>query len=601
MSQWLSESLVVLSVIAPLLFAMLWPITGLRSWIGRLVPLLPLPALLLVALGDQCAVDLSWLLFGARWGLDSTGRVFLGVSAALWMIAGFYGRSYSANDPQRERLDLFWLLSMAGNLGLIVSQDMASFLLLFTLMSVAAYSLIVHDGQPESRRAGRIYITLAIFGEVVLFWAVIIAVHLTGQMNFTDVTRRFAEGQIADGPLFSLYLGSLLVGFGIKLGLMPLHFALPLAYRAAPIPAAAVLSGAIVKAGLLGWMRFVPVGELAMPSWGAVWIVVGATSTLAAALIGATQRNPKTMLGYSSVSQMGLLAIAFGAAMTVPSAWPMISVALLLFAVHHAISKAGLFLGLGFGGAQSQLASTWRRAWVVAGLAIGAASLAGLPLTTGYAAKNGIKAATSVMPDTWAAGLAWVLPISGITTTLLVARFVWVAWPSRGDNPKQHGVAISPVMVVTWAMLIGAIVTIAIAMPWCEWITTKWTTLKLEKLGLIAWPVLIALIICAVFRWAFRWARPLATWLNRSPLPEGDIVVPLVGVFALCRRVWDDAVIGRIEEVRRSPLNFFSGHQVPKFQGLLRKLEKRFNEDVIAGMMVGLLVVLILSVLTFST
>lgn len=69
-----------------------------------------------------------------------------------------------------------------------------------------------------------------------MFWAAIVAIHLTGQLVFAEVTSR-----LVSGPLCSLYLFLLLVGFGIKLGMMPLHFALPLAYWSTPIPAGVVL------------------------------------------------------------------------------------------------------------------------------------------------------------------------------------------------------------------------------------------------------------------------------------------------------------------------------------------------------------------------
>ena len=69
--------------------------------------------------------------------------------------------------------------------------------------------------------------------------------------------------------VFLCLLFLLVIGFGIKLGVVPLHFWLPLAHPVAPTPASAVLSGAMIKAGLLGWMRFLPLGEVAMPKWGA--------------------------------------------------------------------------------------------------------------------------------------------------------------------------------------------------------------------------------------------------------------------------------------------------------------------------------------------
>ena len=587
----MSESLVVISFLAPLILAMLWPVRRLRRWIGCCIPIMPLPAVMLVLLGSDCTLDVPWLLLGCQFGLDTTGRVFLGVSAALWLIAGIYGRSSLVDDPQRERLELFWLLAMAGNLGLVLSQDMISYLLLFTLMSVTAYGFVVHDGKPESLRAGRVYITLAIGGEVLLFWAAVVAIDLTGQLTFAEVTRG-----LVGGPLCSVYLFLLLIGFGIKLGTMPLHFALPLAYTSAPIAAAAVLSGAIVKAGLLGWMRFVPVGEMAMPQWGGIWIGLGTASAFIAAVIGATQRNSKTVLAYSSISQMGLATIGFGAAMTVPDAWPMISVGLLLFVVHHAISKAGLFLGVGV--ARSALQSRVGRMLVIAGLVIGAASLAGLPLTTGFAAKNGLKAAVARASDEWAAGLAWVLPLSGITTTLLVGRFVYLAWPSQRQpsGQRQSGRRLSFAMAFAWGVLIAAVMLIAIGLPSIEIVPAKWTTPTIAK----AWPVIWPLLCAGVVALPFLLARPIGLWFARHPLPAGDIVVPLSDALTWCRRAWDRSVVGGIARMDDGLRERLARYRMPDAGRSLRTIEHRLGEGLIAGTMIGLLMLMMLGLVWFA-
>ena len=68
-------------------------------------------------------------------------------------------------------------------------------------------------------------------------------------------------------------------------------------------------------------------------------MATGIASAFIAAFIGLVQDNPKTVLAHSSVSQMGLVSIGLGAALMVPAAWPKISAAILLFAVHHAVAK----------------------------------------------------------------------------------------------------------------------------------------------------------------------------------------------------------------------------------------------------------------------
>ena len=96
------------------------------------------------------------------------------------------------------------------------------------------------------------------------------------------------------------------------MGLVPLHVWLPLAHPAAPMPASAVLSGAIIKAGVIGLIRFLPLdGSLA--DWSAGLTSLGLVTAFYAVAVGITQANPKTVLAYSSVSQMGFVAAVLGA------------------------------------------------------------------------------------------------------------------------------------------------------------------------------------------------------------------------------------------------------------------------------------------------
>ncbi len=135
-----------------------------------------------------------------------------------------------------------------------------------------------------------------------------------------------------------------MLGFGAKIGLVPFHIWMPLAYRAAPIPAAAVLSGAAVKAGVIGLIRFLPL-DVATPEWGEALVVAGLFSAFYGVAIGITQRNPKTVLAYSSVSQMGVIAAVFGMGLAVGDGDAALFAG--FYAAHHTLVKGALFLAVG--------------------------------------------------------------------------------------------------------------------------------------------------------------------------------------------------------------------------------------------------------------
>lgn len=589
------QSAIILAVLTPLALVAAWPLKRLRPAVGRLAVVAPVPALLLATVGGDVAVDLPWLLIGGLWGLDLIGRVFLGFTAAAWLAAGIYARSYLAHDAARPRFELFHLLTMSGNLGVTVSLDVGSFLLFFTLTSFAAYGLITHRREASALEAGRIYMVLVVVGEVLLFWGILLAAQQAGTMRLDEL----AAG-VAVSPQRNQITGLLLVGFGIKVGLMPLHMWLPLAHPAAPTPASAVLSGAIIKTGLLGWLRFLPLGVLSLPEWGAVCVAAGMAGAFLAVVIGVLQTEPKTVLAYSSVSQMGLVTVGIGVALMAPAAWEKILPALLLFALHHAIAKSSLFLGVGV----AARARNRRQQWMVmVGLSLSALSLAGLPLTTGFAAKAALKYAAGSSPSLWAEMLAALLPATGLMTALLGARFLWLLWP-RADatrGPRALGaksdVADRPLLptgvVVPWGVLTALGVVAFFFWRWRGVANDVWYSLAPDKLWQAMGPILLAGGILLVFR-----TFPAMTArLARITIPAGDLIVPLAWFVGWCRRAGNEWVINRLRAAAAKPRRGMRWLLGPATQRRLERIALLLESDLSAGLLIGVLAVLVFALL----
>jgi formate hydrogenlyase subunit 3/multisubunit Na+/H+ antiporter MnhD subunit len=221
-----------------------------------------------------------------------------------------------------------------------------------------------------------------------------------------------------------------IAGFGLKIALVPMHGWMPLAYTAAPIPAATVLSGAAVKAGVIGLIRFLPF-EAVLPGWGEALVVVGLFSAFYGVAIGITQQNPKTVLAYSSISQMGVIAAVLGMGLAAADKGTALDVA--FYAAHHVLVKGALFLAIGVAAASSA-----RRLWrVLLPATVLALSLGGLPLTGGALAKLAVKAP---LGDGVVGSLATV---SAAGTTLLMLHFLRRL--ARGSSPRKiHGLLLQP-------------------------------------------------------------------------------------------------------------------------------------------------------------
>jgi formate hydrogenlyase subunit 3/multisubunit Na+/H+ antiporter MnhD subunit len=469
---------------------------GLRARMPALLAVAPVPALAAALVAPGGTLVLPPVLLRIRLALDVPGALLLGFAALLWIAAGLYAAAWLRGRPDADRFAEWWLLTLTGSLGVFIAADLVSFYLVFSMVSLAAYGLIVDDGTPRARRYGLIYVALAVLGEAFLLMAFVLLAEATpgNSLLITD-----AVAALSASPWRDSTLALLILGFGVKIGLVPFHVWMPLAYRAAPIPAAAVLSGAAVKAGVIGLIRFLPL-DSALPGWGEALAAAGLVSAFYGVAIGITQSNPKTVLAFSSVSQMGVIAAVLGMGLAAGDGGVALSVG--FYAAHHTLVKGALFLAVGV--AQTTSA---RRLWpVLLPAALIALGLGGLPLTGGALAKLAVKA-------TLGEGIVGLLAtLSSAGTTLLMLHFLrrLVAGSSPNATPAPARFSLP------WIAMAFA----SVAVPWVLYLTVMGGTLSdalaPAALWSAVWPVLLGGVL-AVGLW--RWGGSL------PEVPEGDVVV----------------------------------------------------------------------------
>jgi formate hydrogenlyase subunit 3/multisubunit Na+/H+ antiporter MnhD subunit len=422
----MNAALLIAAWLAPLL------VLALRNtgrWWTALAVLPALTASVIVPVGS--GLEISWLLLGTSLELDHTGQLFMFYSALLWLFAALYAELTAGNSVHRGRFRLFFLLSMAGNMLLILAADMMIFYSGFALMGLAAYGMVVQRRSQRARYAGRVYLAWTLAGELALFSAVVMISADIGSQHFDSLRDYHFPG---------MTVALLVFGFGIKLALPGLHFWLPVTYANAPTAAAAVLSGPLISAGLLGWLRFLPADAEGLDSWAAPLQSIGIIGILLATLLGLLQNNPRALLGYSSILKMGLITAVFGTALGHSQAAAGILAALSLYALHHSLVKGALFIGVG----------EWQRAgatpWMLAGLGVLALALMGAPLSGGAAAKVELKQATAGLAE----NLGLLLLLSTLATALLLGRFFWLI--TRRSEPVADS-GVRPAALV-WLMLV---------------------------------------------------------------------------------------------------------------------------------------------------
>lgn len=491
-------------IAVPLLGAVAVGVRGNETALA-LAPWAPLPALILAIFGTASVpdVELPFLLMGTTLGMDGFSRVFLLFTALLWWTAGLHARGYIGPTRQREFFG-FFLLSMAGNLGLLVARDLVSFYTLYALMSFASYGLVIHTRSDLARYAGKVYIVLVVLGELLLFPALVVGYAASGELMIADWATALAQN-----PRAEILAALLLLGFGIKAGALPLHVWLPLAHPAAPTPASAVLSGAMIKAGLFGICAFLPLGAWQSIPLGIAVMTLSLMAAVLAALWAIPQTHPKALLAYSSISKMGPMTFAAGAALYQPNLWPLSATAILIFAAYHALTKGALFLSVG-------AAATFpreRRGLLALAAFLPLFVFAGFPITAGAIAKLPFTALKKPMDPIWAGWLNAVLLGVAVATVILLYRFHRLL-VQEAENSRPHP---SRRIWLPWlmAVLMSALLPVGyFALGWGDYVLTA---LKPGK-WLSALPPLLLGLFAALA--AARWGRR-----SLPTLPAGDLLL----------------------------------------------------------------------------
>jgi NAD(P)H-quinone oxidoreductase subunit 4 len=301
----------------PLLAGVLLPLLPAGSpWVRRgtlISALLQLSSALWLWRHPPAAITLTWLpRLGLRLdlGLDGLSLPLVLLSSLLTAMAVL------ATPEDQSRPRLFFPLLLATNLGLMgsfLARNALLFVLAFELILIPTTLLVaIWGGQRRAGAAIRFLIYGAVSGVALLA-----AVLAFGWFNPAGLD--FSYGALADHHLSisqqRWLLALVLLAFGLKLPIVPLHGWQPLTYSQAPTPVAMLLSGAVSKLGAYGLLRF-GVGFLpdAWSEWSGWIAAIGAISAIYGALNAIAQSDMRRLVAYSSLGHMGMLVLALAAA-----------------------------------------------------------------------------------------------------------------------------------------------------------------------------------------------------------------------------------------------------------------------------------------------
>ncbi|MDO4483019.1 MAG: proton-conducting transporter membrane subunit [Clostridia bacterium] len=349
MNPWYLLVPVLLPVISGLLVAFLKPFEGKKARnaltmltlavnVGLLIPVLLAPdmSLTLFSLSDNLPIFLH---------TDTVGRIFAAVMCFVWCMAGAYSFEYMAHEDNQRRYYSFYLITLGVLMALCFSGSIVTFYMFYEFMTLLTVPLVMHTMTKEAVAAGIKYLIYSVIGASLVLLGVFLLSPFVSTFSF-------APGGVLDMAKVAGHEGYvltvsllMLMGFGAKAGMFPLHGWLPTAHPVAPSPASAVLSGVITKAGVLGNLRLIFFffgTSFLRGTWvQTTFMVLTLFTVFMGSMLAYREGLLKKRLAWSSVSQVSY--ILFG----LSTMHPLGLIGALLHVVAHALIKNTLFMSAG--------------------------------------------------------------------------------------------------------------------------------------------------------------------------------------------------------------------------------------------------------------
>ena len=388
---------------------------------------------------------------------DGVSRLYLAFISIVWVAVGVYAIGYNAHDPNPRRFDCFYIGTYGVLAGLSMSDNAVTLYMFYEMMTLITLPLVMHTMEKEAVAAGIKYLVYSVFGASTALLGIFFLAHYGTTLTFIpggvlDMARVAGHEGLLRAIAFAMILG-----FGVKAGMLPMHAWLPTAHPVAPAPASAVLSGVITKMGVLGVIRvlFYLVGaDFLRGSWVQwTFMALALVTVFMGSLLALREKQLKKRLAYSSVSQVSyilfglstLSALGFAGALLHVACHSMIKNTLFMAAgaIIHQTGKTDVDDMTGVGKVMPRTL-----------LAFPAVSLGliGIPPTGGFISKWYLAQGALSL----SAAASWIGPAVLLCSALMTAAYlltVVIRGFFPGDRPVVAGSEAAPSMVLPMLLL----------------------------------------------------------------------------------------------------------------------------------------------------
>ena len=247
--------------------------------------------------------------------VDGISLLMAGCVLFLGTLVILFSGSYMMEEVGEEKYYAMLLAMMGLMIGLVTASDLFNLWVWFEGMAISSYLLVAfYREQAASLEAGVKYLVQSATGSVLVLMGIALVLAQVGTLDMAQITEAVSGSDVSRFAL--LGAGALfIIGFGVKVALVPLHTWLPDAHSQAPSGISAMLSGVVIEVGLVAMLRALAVLTGSAHSWGLILMGFGALNILYGNLLALRQTVVKRLLAYSSLSHIGYILLGLGIAL----------------------------------------------------------------------------------------------------------------------------------------------------------------------------------------------------------------------------------------------------------------------------------------------
>jgi proton-translocating NADH-quinone oxidoreductase chain N len=414
---------------------------------------------LLAAWGELSGGPATFVLGSIALRADGLSLLLATVVVGLSTLVVIFSASYLQGEEGESKYYAM-LVAMTGVIaGLGCAADLFNLWLWFEAMAVTSYLLVAfYREQPASLEAGVKYLVQSAIGSVLVLMGIALVLGNTGSLSLLEIQ----QGTTAGYPLLLAAGALFVIGFGVKIALVPMHTWLPDAHAQAPSGISAMLSGVVIEAGLVALLRVLAALAGVTTTWGILLMGFGVLNMVVGNLMALRQKQVKRMLAFSSLTHVGYMLVGVGVAIYarelagasgglfhllshgLMKGLAFLAAGALLYALHAAAgSHAPLLV--------SDLAGAARRYPLTAlALSVALLGLGGLPPLVGFMSKWQIMVAGFATHNLW---VELLIGFAALNSVLSLAYYAPVVNTLYREQPSAQVVAGQQVPVLMQAPL----------------------------------------------------------------------------------------------------------------------------------------------------